>query len=178
MYSFLKYLKNISTVLIFSCLVFLQGCPEYDYHKVFNASGIKMLKAKKGIYDMQFLCSGDALAEVIKGIGIGIKNEYRVYFNKDDAGGIKKALENNRLLLGDDIFIMGRAYRENTPVWEHIFIVRKIDSNKCGFFLIRPIRPHSSYRPIESYRNTVYFFDWESAIAQECVRRGIKVLEK
>ena len=167
------FFRGIIVSLLLCCLMILSGCPDYGRH--YNAECIKMLRAKRGVYDMQFYCNIDVLAKVISRIGTGIATRYEVYFAEEDDGGVKEAFENKRMLLRNDIFIHGTALEKETPSWEHLFILREVDSNRCGFFLIRP---HNFFRSMDDYPDSAYFFDWESAIKAECARRGIRVLEK
>ena len=176
MFSCLKYLKNISAILIVCYFLLLPGCYKIGWRNVLYTESIKTLKAKRGIYDMQFLCSRDALVEVIKWVGVRISDNYRAYFAKENDGGINELLEKNRLLFKGDILIVGSAYRDYSITWEHVFIIRAINSNRCGLFLLRPAYAFGKYASMEDYPESVYFFDWESAIAEECARRGITVL--
>ena len=156
--------------IMIACIFPMFGCPYIDERHYYSGKRVARMTRKKDKPDLRFLCNAEDVAKMI----CHIRQDFRMRSLSSETNAGRWEFETMGIVLKDDIMLVGLQSNEK-KVWSHIFIIRKDGERKSELYFDRAF---IESRYIRKNPKSAYFFDWKTAIVDECARQGIQVFMK
>ena len=156
--------------IVIACMFPMFGCPRTDELYYYYGEQVKRMTRRKDKPDLRFQCKAEDVEKMIR----HIRPDFRIRSLLSGTNAGRDEFETIGIVLDDDIMLVGIQSKEK-DVWDHTFIIRNIGEHKSELYFDRV---YYESRYIRENPKSAYFFDWKTAIVDECARQGIQVFVK